>query len=145
MFERELIRVMLCCNDPDNGIFDGHLSALEIGPNMSFSSTQWKGPRLAYLGGDGRTFGHARVRIAGKVFPICGYRNWVGNWCWDCVTMRGETVIELLNWPRFSQFFDIDEGEERLFNWFKARRPWSDNDLRLIGKDFDRLSTGGGT
>lgn len=136
MFERELIQVMLCCNDPDNGLFDGRLSGLEIGPNMKFSSTQWTGPAIRWVGTNG-------MRIAGKTFNFDGYRNWVGNWCWDCVTMRGDEVLKLLNWPRFRHFFDIDEGEERLFNWFKAGGEWKDDDLRLIGKDFDRLATGG--
>src|SRR5262245_32405026 len=135
MFENELIRVLLCCNDPDNGQCDGRLSAVEIGPNMAFDARQWVGPRFAWIGAN-------RFRIAGKQFAFVNYKNWYGNWCWDGVTMRGSEVLRLLNWPRFRVFFDVGEGEERLFNWFRAERPWTDHDLRLIGKDFDRLGTG---
>lgn len=129
MFENVSIDVMLCCNNPDNGIFDGKLRALEIGPNMSFYAIQWEGRRIALLDN--------AIRISGKRFPVNGFREWVGNWCWDCVTMRGSTVLELLNWPRFRKFFEVDEAETRLFNWFKAGRTWTDDDLRLISKEFE--------
>lgn len=136
MFEHARIRIMLCCNDPRNGIFAHRLSGLEIGPNMSFMATAWyesREPRMRWIEKDGVT--HA-IAIAGKHFPIVGYRSWVGNWCWDMAVMEGRTVLELLNWPRLRRFFDITEGETRLFNWWKAGQPWKDDDLRLISKTF---------
>jgi len=63
MFERERIKVMLCCNNPKNGVFAHCLSALEIGPNMTFDSTRWlerQQPRMRWLMlEDGGTYGIA--------------------------------------------------------------------------------------
>lgn len=136
MFSRELIAVHLCCNDPDNGNFAGRLYALEVGPNMEFGSKVWPPsacPRLRYIIEDGTTIG---VAIAGKHFPITFIKNWYGNWCWDLVKMEGRYVLDLLNWPRLRRWFEIEEAEVRLFNWWKAGREWTDQDLRLIGKVF---------
>lgn len=136
MFENIRIPVMLCCNDPDNGNFADRLSALEIGPNMSFHSTAYyesREARMRWLTKDHVTHG---IAIAGKHFPIVGYRSWVGNWCWDMAMMEGRTVLELLNWPRLRRFFEISEAEQRLFNWWKAGQQWTDQDLRLISKSF---------
>lgn len=137
MFEHERFQIMLCCNDHRNGIFAHRLSALEIGPNMTFESTRWyesQQPRMRWLMmKEGGTYG---IAIAGKHFPIVGYRSWVGNWCWDMAVMEGCTVLELLNWPRLRRFFDVTEAESRLFNWWKSGQPWTDSDLRLIGKKF---------
>ena len=146
MFERERIPVHLCCNDPDNGHFSERVWSLQIGYNMEFESRTWIswrqgpwGPRMRYLvdGDPSRPLIRA-VSIAGRHFPVVYYKPWYGNWCWDLVHMPGAAVLELLNWPKFRKWFDITEGESRLFNYWKAGGEWKDQDLRLIGKNFDR-------
>lgn len=140
MFEAEPVPVHLCCNDPDNGNFSGRVWSLQVGFNMEFESRTWIswkqgpwGPAMRYIWGDRK-----RVVIAGRHFPITFHKEWYGNWCWDLVHMPGAAVVELLNWPKFRKWFDITEGETRLFNWWKAGGEWKDDDIRLIGKNFDR-------
>jgi hypothetical protein len=138
MFEHERIPISLACNDPRNGSFSEELYGLEIGENMHFDCRygDW-GPRLRYLVNDdpGKQLIRA-ISIAGKHFPVSDYKPWQGNWCWDGFNMEGRYVLELLNWPRLRKWFDVSRGETRLFNWWKAGEPWSDMDLRLIGKRF---------
>lgn len=138
MFENERIPVYLACNDPDNGAFAEQLWALKVGENMSFECryADWA-PRLRYIvNPNPGTKLVCGIVIAGKRFPVEGHRPWHGNWCWDAVAMRGADVLTLLNWPRLRKWFDVEEGETRLFNWWKAGQTWTDSDLRLIGKRF---------
>jgi hypothetical protein len=145
MFEHEQIPVHLCCNDPDNGNFSGRVWSMEIGPNMEFESRRWWsfqrgpwGPCLRYLWGD-----RPRIVIAGRHFPITFHKEWYGNWCWDLVHMPGEAVLELLNWAKFRKWFTCSCGETRLFNWYANGQQFTDQDLRLIGKNFERGSDNG--
>lgn len=134
MFEHIRIPVMLCCNDPDNGNFAEQLAGFEVGENMHFECKFWGWePRLRYVYRDQLM---TAISIAGKHFPITNHRSWVGNWCWDRVHMEGRHVLDLLNWPRLRKWYDISEGETRLFNWWKAGQTWTDQDLRLISKSF---------
>lgn len=140
MFEHERIPIALCCNDPDNGNFAEQLAGFEVGYNMKFECRygDWE-PRLRYVVNASPTRPLIRaIALAGRHFPVTSYKPWWGNWCWDLVHMEGRYVLELLNWPRLHKWFDVSEGEHRLFNWWKAGREWSDQDLRLIGKNFDR-------
>lgn len=140
MFERIQVTVMLCCNDPRNGLFTGHLSAIEVGPNMKFQTPgiwdEHSGPRLRYLWEPGRFTDNARIAISGRYFPVVHHRSWFGNWCWDAVNMRGSTVLTLLNWMRGKPWFDLEEAETRLWNQWEAAHPFEDHDLRLINNDF---------
>lgn len=146
MFEAVPIPVHLCCNDPDNGAFAERVWSLEIGPNMEFESRFWQswkagpwGPRMRYITNENPGTPLIRaVAIAGRHFPVTHYKPWYGNWCWDLVHMRGDAVIELLNWAKFRKWFSLTSGETRLFNWYQADQPFSDQDLRLISNDFDR-------
>lgn len=131
MFERVPIEVMLCCNNPNNGCFAGRLYAIEIGPNMTFSGVGYSDRdcmRMRWL--------TDKVALGGRHFEVSNHKEWVGNWCWDRVHMPGEDVLKLLNWPRFRRFFELAEAEVRLSNWWHAKQPWTDQDLRFIGKDF---------
>lgn len=38
------------------------------------------------------------VRISRRKFPIIGYSTWVGNWCWDSVSVTFEVGADLLNY-----------------------------------------------
>lgn len=140
MFERVLIRVALACNDPSNGAFAEQLDGLNVGPNMHFDGLHERAPRLRYIVGTEREMPIVRaISIAGRHFPVSNYRPWFGNWCCDAFDMEGRYVLELLNWPRLRKWFDMSEGESRLFNYWKAAGVWKDEDLPLISKDFERL------
>lgn len=143
MFEQVPVEVLLCCNNPDNGVFTGRLCAIEVGPNLRFETAGlWSerlGPCLRYLWREERPHrgaGTQRIAISGRYFPIINYRCWFGNWCWDAVAMRGATVLALLNWMKRKPWFALHEAEERLWNHYESDRPFEDHDLRLITKDF---------
>lgn len=45
------------------------------------------------------------LKVTNDKFYFADRRRWVGNWCWDGVTMPAESVCRLLNWARKSDFF----------------------------------------
>lgn len=130
------IRVDLLCNDHRNGCFLERLEGLHAGPNLALVSRRidW-GPRLRYLCDD-RSL--RKISVAGRHFPVVGYQYGVGNWCWDAVTMRGKYVVDLLNFLRRKGWFEVDEAEERLFNSWQSGHVFTDDDIRLLAKNFDR-------
>lgn len=131
-----IVPVDLLCNDPRNGLFTGRVEALNVGPNMSLQSTRFEwGPRLRYLSNETPLAG---IAIARKHFPIVGYKYGAGNWCWDRVLMKDAHATELLNWLRPKGWFDLDEAEERLFNWWQCGKAFTKDDARLLAKDFGR-------
>lgn len=135
MFEQHPVMVHLCCNDPDNGLFAHRVAALEIGPNMHLVAADWyRPPRMRFLDNN-------KISISGMHFSITWYKQWYGNWCWDAVKMPGRDVVRLLNMIARRKNFDIEEGEHRLFNKFRSGSEWSDDDVRLISKDFEGLRT----
>lgn len=144
MFEKQPVKVHLCCNNPDNGIFAERVWTIQIGENLELDSKTWIsnvqgpwGPRLRYItdANPGRPLVKA-VAIAGRHFPVTHYKPWYGNWCWDLVHMPGRAVIDLLNWPQVRKWFSPSEGETRLFNLFNSGGEWSDQDVRLLCKEF---------
>ncbi len=121
------IRVLLCCNDPDNGEFEGRICGIEIG-DLKLDSLCEPGPKLFYSFAE-----PAFIRIAGKKFPIEGHGSWVGNWCWDSVSMAPKDVLRLLNWPRFWKFFQVEEAPEKLFEIAQSfDREFTEADLELL-------------
>lgn len=117
-------------------MFDFSVDALKVGSNMDLEIhfLHWA-PRLRYLWNDDRRSG--RIVFARKHFPFLQHKQWVGNWCWDRIWMRGPVVIDLLNWLRPKGWFDVSEAEDRLFNWWKGGYAWKNSDIRLLAKEFD--------
>lgn len=148
MFEALPIPVHLCCNDPDNGAFTERVWSMEIGENLELESRFWLswkqgpwGPRMRYVtNAEPGTPLIRAVTIGGKHFPVTHYKPWYGNWCWDLVHMRGDVVLELLNWPRLHKWFACSTGEVRCFNWWDSGHEWTDSDIRLIAKQFRESS-----
>lgn len=132
MFERIRIPVEMCCNDPKNGLFTNRVAGIDVGSNMTFEA-KGREPALRHISRAGKT---ERIAIAGKQFPILGWKEWTGNWCWNRYWLCGNSVLVLLNWPRLRKTFDLTEGEDRLRNWWESGRTWTDDDLRLISKRF---------
>lgn len=97
-----MITVSFCCNNPDNGIFDGRVAGVEIhgsdGCDISLEPRTIPAPRFAWL--DDPPKPHDSCETAGfKVarfrFRCAPYRSWYGNWCWDAVKMSGVEVLRL--------------------------------------------------
>ena len=97
-----MITVSVCCNDPDNGLFDGRVAAIEIhgaeGCDITLKPRIYPAPRFAWL--DNAPKPHdSRESMGFKVarfrFRCAPYKAWYGNWCWDAVKMSGVEVLRL--------------------------------------------------
>lgn len=79
-------RVMLCCND-DRGNATGRVSELEVGDEIRIACTG-NPPTMRLSAGS--------VKIGRVSYACRDHSTWVGNICWDAVTMDMDTVSLLL-------------------------------------------------
>lgn len=113
----EETRISLCCNDPDNGRFDGRCSGIEWNAvipehgtaELSFEPNHIPGPALT-VDHEEKTLRLCRVSI-----PFHGYQAWVGNWCWDEFRVKSADLERLLTSRSFLQSFSPDQGDTILW------------------------------
>ena len=117
----------VCCNDPDNGLFNGRAVGLTIG-RSELEAQDWEdGVRFAELPDS--------IRIAGKVWPTCGAAEWVGNWCWNAYTISDGRktprwwLVDVIKWVRRRDLFTITASPVDLYDWFNHERLLSDAEL----------------
>jgi len=107
----ERVRVLFCCNDPDNGAPTDRLFALEV-------------EGLIHLEGDGPFRWDEitrRVSIDGIWYPVRSSRGtWVGNWCWDEALMDTRTVADLMESLRRSGRWDLTGGASDLYDVWES-------------------------
>ncbi|MFN7178354.1 hypothetical protein [Hyphomonas sp.] len=114
----------VACNDPDNGLFDHCAPQLSIF-DAEFCCVSMRPPRFAELWGKGPKGGDA-VRLAGKVWPVTGSREWVGNWCWnsyaigDAKRTAGWWMVDFVKWLRGRRLYSCDVAQIDFFNWFNS-------------------------
>jgi hypothetical protein len=109
-----LTLISIACNNPDNGHFTGHFSALHYGNDQDTELQHadfLRGPRVTYLG-DGR------VRLSRRIFEYEREKEWYGNWCWNALWMRPEEARRLLRYLRESGGWHCEGGPVRLYDWF---------------------------
>lgn len=75
------LSVMICVNNPHNGLFCGRIAGLEISDFLHLEPRVLPEPRCTLRGG---YFSVHRHKV-----PIFSHQSWVGNWCWDAVSMKG--------------------------------------------------------
>ncbi|WP_422928634.1 hypothetical protein [Singulisphaera sp. PoT] len=96
-----LLTVMFCCNDPDNGMFSHRIDGLDISGLIQlegpFDIVEDEDGNEDLVGGTEFETEAGSVIVAREKFPILGYRQWVGNWCWDAAGMEVAAVVSLLN------------------------------------------------
>ena len=140
-----MITVSVCCNNPDNGCFDGTVSAIEIhgcdGCDITLEPRTYPAPKFSWLA-DPPKLHDARETSGFKVarfkFRCAPFRSWYGNWCWDAVKMSGVEVLRLCRvlcaagWScteadcEFAEAWDRDHTELSKELLSKALRPESD-------------------
>lgn len=140
----ELVSIALCCNDPDNGMFNGCFREVEIGQDVLTLGNQYWPPRepaLSYKfkpdegftgGGFGAQPVTGHIKVSRRKFEVWGYKYGWGNWCWDLVLMTPEVTIDFVNYLKRLNVFQVESGETRWFNYFQAE-----------GLEFDKRPTGG--
>lgn len=135
--------IHLCCNNPSGGRFMGELHALSIGEDvpLKVAAYWWDegkgrfyGPELRRLKGGGRIRGLqvAHDGAESPVIRVLRYSEWVGNWCWDAAEVPGEDALKLLNWMPLRGLLGMEEAERTLYDKWKARTPYDENDLRIL-------------
>lgn len=147
----DLVSIALCCNNPDNGMFAGQLFKIEIGDDVLTLDSMYFppiGPKLKYkfrldrsaasYQGFGAVPVNGGIRIKRKFFPVWGYRQWWGNWCWDLVLMTASDTIDLVNYLKELDMLQVESGESRWFNYFQAENSVFEKDpntwIRMLGK-----------
>jgi hypothetical protein len=106
--------LQLCCNDPDNGNFTGRVSAVEA-HGLKLASRTWDwGPKL--------TVGDGFIRIGGMKLRGGLAKSSYGNWCWNAYRVESDDLMKLINWPKFREWFDVEEAPERVFTAYRAGR-----------------------
>lgn len=108
---RYSVSVMFACNNPDNGLFIGRFEnlALSFGANGDAQHLSINGPsrKLTFLNGN-------KLRVCRRTLPIGRRREWVGNWCWDEVTLCPLGTARLLNALKDARWTP-EAGTEELF------------------------------
>lgn len=107
-----MLIVHLCCNNPDNGFFDGRLLKVEY-EGLELIHDDWlRGCSINFLG-NGRA-----VRISRRVFHYRDMREWVGNWCWNAISMDKKEAHRLILYLRDSGQWTCEGGPTRIYDWF---------------------------
>ena len=60
-----------------------------------------------------------KLELDGLKFNIKGYQRWVGNICWDCVTLEHPHVARILNHLQGKEW-QVEEAETTLFEQWRA-------------------------
>ena len=112
------IHIDVACNDPDNGVFAGTANMISIGRDLiELEAKRWPPPRFTELGD--------KIRLAGKVWPILGAKEWVGNWCWNSYRVDLDVAVDFMIWLHNRHLFGVTEAETELFDLWYDPAPWS--------------------
>ena len=107
------IGIMLAVNSPDTGVHTGQVRYIHIGDLM-----EMEGPPLVCRVEKGRL-----LRLGEELFQHDGYRNWVGNWCWDRVVLKNVYLLRFLR-VLMDNGWECVDGMTVLFDaWASGRVP----------------------
>lgn len=105
----------VCCNDPDNCVFNGRTGSLCIG-HAELEVHRPYEVRFVELDG--------AIRLAGKTWPVHASKEWLGNWCWnayrigDTSKTLGWWMVDFATWLRGRGLFRCTHGPADFFEWF---------------------------
>lgn len=87
------VTIMIACNNPRNGTFQGYVEdvCLEL-PDGESVELNGSYSRVRFLHEN-----PPRMAISGVKFVPISHQEWVGNWCWDAVTVNSEDARRILN------------------------------------------------
>lgn len=119
----QLIQVMVCCNEPQNGHFSGYLTGLDLGELRLYCGLTEEGCWMLFEGN--------YLKVSNDQFYVVDRERWVGNWCWDRITMPAESACRLLNWARKNDFY-WEEGPSEFVSIFDGERAIQIEQLALL-------------
>jgi hypothetical protein len=115
------IEVMLCCNDHRNGNFLGYAEAIEVHDVSLVGGRVTVGFKSEKLASAKSYQGEHTLRIGRLVIPCLGYQTWVGNWCWDCATVRGIESWRIINYLAGKPEWYCEKAECSIYEAFNDR------------------------
>lgn len=130
-----MIYLEVACNDPDNGLFAGHASMLEIGAAEFEASNRAGGYAFAELPG--------AVRLAGKTWRTAGSKEWFGNWCWNRYDLYHPEkttrwyFVDFIIWLRARKLFSCIAAPCEFFDWFNGNAVASPADVHRMVCDLE--------
>lgn len=118
------VTLMFACNG-DRGQFTGHFTAFEV--ECGDVRMEFRGP---WNDEDGPTIefrfpvslGPGVVIVDGIEFAAHAYMTWVGNWCWDAVSVSWPEALKIIKHLGTRPEWHMEEGPCDLFDAFDARR-----------------------
>lgn len=116
----------VCCNDVVDGSFMHRAEAIMIG-SIELEATGWPPPKFQDAGD--------HVRLAGKTWPVCASKDWIGNWCWngyhlgDAKRTQRWWLVDFVKWLRGRGLYAITTGPEAFFLWWHHEKILSDSQL----------------
>src|SRR5882762_2037022 len=107
------IRLDVCCNYPDNGLFAHCVEQLQVstwdGEHLELAAVR-RAPRFTEVAGG--------VRFLRRVWPTLASKEWYGNWCWNAYWLDPSLIVKLLAETKRSRLFHCDCGPSQLIdNW----------------------------
>lgn len=91
----DMVNVMLSVNG-EGGHPTGHVDAVHVDDGLLELEGEFLYPSDNPTCSVFTHNGVQKVRVGRRVWPIHGYNSWVGNWCWDEVTMERRHARELI-------------------------------------------------
>jgi hypothetical protein len=105
------VRLDVCCNDPDNGIFAHCAERLQVstwdGEHIELPSVR-RAPRFEETSGG--------IRLLRREWPILASKEWYGNWCWNAYWLEPAVTVRLLAAAKRSGLFHCDCGPSQLYD-----------------------------
>jgi hypothetical protein len=121
------VRIDVCCNDPDNGLFDHRAAAIQLqGDLLELAASDFRGPTF-------REFPD-HIKLSRRRFPTLATKVWLGNWCWNGYWMDAVDAVELLSYAHAIGAFDVEQGEERLFARWRWQEVLTESDREFLAR-----------
>lgn len=102
------MRMMFDCNDYRNGQSQGYFEQVCFGYMVELD-----GPRTVI-----RWLTPETLRIGRRKFQHNGWREWVGNWCWDEIDIADSR--KLLTYLK-EKGFTCSHGPAKFYEWFNTK------------------------
>lgn len=132
-----MIYLKVACNDPDNGLFAGRATMLEIGDAEFEANNIGSGHGFAFV-----ELPDA-VRLAGKTWKTAGSKEWYGNWCWNRYDLYHPKktprwyFVDFVTWLRERRLFSCTAAPEAFFEWFNGNEDVSQGRVHRMVCDLE--------
>ena len=119
------MKVMVCVNYDRNGMFSGKVRGISVNGSVDILIDLYcmmmDGIKCEFTTIDGvKTF------IIGKDIKVTYHskQDWVGNWCWDMISVTEHDVAKLLNQLRESEKWDFEMGLTEFSDLWESDKPF---------------------